>query len=260
MEVTGKTSLLPRDLRNVLSQIDGKATVGDVHQKLEKLSEPKLIDSVSRLLRDGFVREFVTAPVSVSPPSQVPIVHEDVDLDFTELMQQSGPGKGTPDAAEVESVARQVAAAREREQADARTRADAERKTQAEAEARARKDAEQKAKAEAAARAEAEAKARAAAEAKAKADAEARAKKEAEQKAKRDAEERQRREAEERTRKQAEEKAKREAEERERKDGNAEEKGRQELTHDIPVDDPCSEHGYFLSSSRMSMSIWFRSK
>ena len=38
MEVTGKTSLLPRDLRNVLSQVDGKATVGDLHQKLDKFT------------------------------------------------------------------------------------------------------------------------------------------------------------------------------------------------------------------------------
>ncbi len=220
MEVTGKTSLLPRDVRNVLSQIDGKATVGDVHQKLDRLSEPKLMDAMSRLLRENFVREFVTAPVSVSPPSQVPIVQEDVDLDFTELLQQSGPGRGTPDAAEVEAVARQVAAAREREQADAKARAETDANVRAQAEARARRDAEQKAKAEA------EAKARAAAEAKAKAEADARARAAAEQKAKLEAEARKRQESEERARKQAEDKARREAEEKAKRE--AEERARRE--------------------------------
>ena len=66
MEVTGKTSLLPRDLRNVLSQVDGKATVGDLHQKLDKFTEVKLIDTLGKLVKDGFVREFVSAPASVS--------------------------------------------------------------------------------------------------------------------------------------------------------------------------------------------------
>ena len=72
MEVTGKTSLLPRDLRNVLAQVDGKATVGDLHQKLDKFSEAKLFDTLGKLVKDGFVREFVSAPASVSPPSATP--------------------------------------------------------------------------------------------------------------------------------------------------------------------------------------------
>jgi hypothetical protein len=94
MEVTGKTSLLPRDLRNVLSQVDGKATVGDLHQKLDKYTETKLLDTLGKLSKDWFVREFVSAPASISPPSQVPIVQEDMDLDFTALMSKPPIGRG----------------------------------------------------------------------------------------------------------------------------------------------------------------------
>ena len=108
MEVTGKTSLLPRDLRNVLSQVDGKATVGDLHQKLDKFSEAKLLDTLGKLVKDGFVREFVSAPASVSPPSQVPIVQEDADLDFTALISKP-PSRAevtAQNSAEADEVAR----------------------------------------------------------------------------------------------------------------------------------------------------------
>jgi AsmA-like C-terminal region len=254
MEVTGKTSLLPRDLRNVLSQVDGKATVGDLHQKLDKYTETKLLDTLGKLSKDGFVREFVSAPASISPPSQVPIVQEDMDLDFTALMSKP-PNKAEVSAqtkAEFEDVARQVAQARARQEADAksraesdaRARAEAEAKSRAEAEARAKREAEARTKREAAERAakdaaekarrETEERARKDAEAQAKRDAEERAKREADAKAKREAEERARkdaeaqakRDAEERAKREADAKAKREAEERARKD--AEERAKRE--------------------------------
>jgi hypothetical protein len=242
MEVTGKTSLLPRDLRNVLSQVDGKATVGDLHQKLDKYTETKLLETLAKLAKDGFVREFVSAPASISPPSQVPIVQEDMDLDFTALMSKP-PNKAEVSAqtkAEFEDVARQVAQARARQEADAKAReadskakAEAAAKARAEAEVRAKAGAEAKARAEADARAkreaeerarkEAEARAKADAEAKARAEADARAKREAEEKAKRDAEEKERakREAEERARKEAEARAKADAEAKARAEADA---------------------------------------
>ncbi len=238
MEVTGKTSLLPRDLRNVLSQVDGKATVGDLHQKLEKYSEPKLIETLGKLVKDGFVREFVSAPASVSPPSQVPIVQEDVDLDFTALISKP-PNKAEITAqnfAEADEVARQVAQARAKQDtpkgdAAARARAETEAKAKREADERARTDAETKARAEVEAKAkrdaeerarkEAEAKARAEAEAKAKREAEERARKEAEAKARAEAEAKAKREAEERARKEAEARARAEAEEKARRDADA---------------------------------------
>ncbi|HKC44461.1 MAG TPA: hypothetical protein VKC64_11570 [Burkholderiales bacterium] len=220
MEVTGKTSLLPRDLRNVLSQVDGKATVGDLHQKLDKFTEAKLLEALARLARDGFVREFVSAPASISPPSQVPIVHEDVDLDFSALISKP-PTKAEVTAqtkAEADEVARQVAEARAKEGGAAPARA--------EAEARAKREAEDRAKREAAARKEADEKARREAEARAKREAEDRAKREAEERARKEVEEKTRREAEARAKREAEDRAKREAEERSRKE--AEEKARRE--------------------------------
>jgi hypothetical protein len=243
MEVTGKTSLLPRDLRNVLSQVDGKATVGDLHQRLDKFSEAKLIDTLGKLVKDGFVREFVTAPASVSPPSQVPIVQEDADLDFSALISKP-PSRAevtAQNSAEADEVSRQVAQARARldtdalgkTEVDARVRAEAEAKAKREAEERARRESEGKAKAEAEARAkreaverarkEAEAKARAAeAEARARAEAEAKAKREAEERARKEAEAKARAaEAEARARAEAEAKAKREAEERARREADA---------------------------------------
>ncbi|HET9043380.1 MAG TPA: hypothetical protein VFN70_09550 [Burkholderiales bacterium] len=234
MEVTGKTSLLPRDLRNVLSQVDGKATVGDLHQKLDKFSEAKLIDTLGKLVKDGFVREFVSAPASVSPPSQVPIVQEDADLDFTALISKP-PSRAevtAQNSAEADEVSRQVAQARARQdgdargkaEADARARADADAKAKREADERARRESEAKAKAEADARAkrEAEERARRESEAKAKAEAEAKAKREAEERARKEAEAKARAaEAEARARAEAEAKAKREAEERARREAEA---------------------------------------
>lgn len=226
MEVTGKTSLLPRDLRNVLSQVDGKATVGDLHQKLDKFTETKLLDTLGKLSKDGFVREFVSAPASISPPSQVPIVQEDMDLDFTALMSKP-PNKAEVSAqtkAEIEDVARQVAQARVRQEADAKSRAETtDARGKAEADGKARAEAEARAKREAAERAARDAaeKARREAEEKAKRDAAERAAKDAEARAKREAEEKAKREAAERARREAEEKAKRDAEERARRDAAA---------------------------------------
>ena len=137
MEVTGKTSLLPRDLRNVLSQVDGKATVGDLHQKLDKFSESKLVETLGKLVKDGFVREFVSAPASVSPPSQVPIVQEDTDLDFTALMSKP-PSRAEVTAqtsAEADEVSRQVAESRAKQD----IRSETTGRMKAEAEARAKR-------------------------------------------------------------------------------------------------------------------------
>ena len=218
MEVTGKTSLLPRDLRNVLSQVDGKATVGDLHMKLDRLSEAKLFESLGKLVKEGFVREFVSAPASVSPPSQVPIVQEDVDLDFSALISRP-PSKAEVSAqnnAEAEAVAREVARAqaesRARAEAAAKAKADTEARAAAEAKARAEADARTRAEATERARREAEAKARAEAEAKARAEAEAKARAEAEAKARAAAEAKARAETEAKARAEAEAKARGEAE------------------------------------------------
>ena len=233
MEVTGKTSLLSRDQRNLLMLVDGKATVGDLQHKSGKSSESKLHLALAALIRDGFVREFVSAPHSVSPPSQFYTRH---DLDFTEI---GSPDKATEEAlqaaeaAEIASAMRAKAASEDRaaaasapdprREAIARAKREAEEGARREAEAQARREAEEKARREAEekARREAEAQARREAEEKARREAEAKAKREAEEQARRQAEAQARREAEEKARREAEAKAKREAEEKARREAEA---------------------------------------
>ncbi len=236
MEVTGKTSLLSRELRNVLTQVDGKATVGDIHQKLDKFSEGKLFDHLGKLTKDGFVREFVSAPTSISPPSQVPIVQEEgEDLDFTDLASSPPPRSGPPERAadfaqhkaEADEVARQVAAARARDEAETKAKA----KREAEAAEKARRGAAEKAKRDEAGKSKRDAEERARIEAKERErrELDEKAQREVEEKARRAAEERAKHEEEEKARRAFEERERRAAEERTRKEREAEERIRREL-------------------------------
>src|SRR5258708_8649411 len=56
-EASGKTSLLNRGDRAVLSAIDGRATLGDVAQKVGKGWDPDFQKLVTQLDKDGFIRE-----------------------------------------------------------------------------------------------------------------------------------------------------------------------------------------------------------
>ena len=248
LEATGSTSALPRDLRNILKEVDGKATVSQLGERLGKMPEAKLLDVLIEMQLDGYVREFVTVqPRQTSPPpSQGTAPGGDEDLDFTSLTSKPGPKAEEAAKPAADEIARQAAAARARADAEAKARLEArakaeavvkarleaEAKAKAEAEAKAKVDAEAKAKAEAEARAKtaAEAKARAEAEAKAKSEAEAKARAQAEARAKAEAEERARREAEERVRREADEKARREAEERAQREAQERARVEAELT------------------------------
>ena len=248
LEATGSTSALPRDLRNILKEVDGKATVSQLGERLGKMPEAKLLDVLIEMQLDGYVREFVTVqPRQTSPPpSQGTAPGGDEDLDFTSLTSKPGPKAEEAAKPAADEIARQAAAARARADAEAKARLEArakaeavvkarleaEAKAKAEAEAKAKADAEAKAKAEAEARAKtaAEAKARAEAEAKAKSEAEAKARAQAEARAKAEAEERARREAEERVRREADEKARREAEERAQREAQERARVEAELT------------------------------
>ncbi|MGB7541755.1 MAG: hypothetical protein WBM28_07050 [Burkholderiales bacterium] len=188
LEATGRTSDLSRDLRNILKEIDGKVSVSRLLDKLDKITEPKLLEALVKLEKDGFVREFVRqpadipavrSPISRAPTSRAP-VQTGEDLDFSSLPRPTD--RASEDAklqAQAQEIARQAAAARAREEAAAKAKADAEAKARNEAAARARADAEQKARFAA----EAAAKAKAEAEAKARNEAAVRARAEAEQKA-----------------------------------------------------------------------------
>src|SRR5215470_15647699 len=88
MEATGKTSNLSRDQRNILKEIDGKVSVSELAEKFSRMDESKLIESLSSMEREGYVREFVgkqddasRASVGRAPASGAPSQAD--DLDFT---------------------------------------------------------------------------------------------------------------------------------------------------------------------------------
>jgi len=248
MEATGKTSNLARDQRSILKEIDGKVSVSELSEKFSKMGEPKLLEALSSMERDGYVREFVAkqedgarTPVGRGPASQS--LGEGSDLDFTAFTPAKPNAKANEDArlqAQAQEIARQAQATRAREEVAAKARAEIAARAKAEADLKARQapaapvsapfagilgagpDAQARAQADAQARAQAEAlerarreaeeKARRDAEEKARRDAEARAKAEIEAAIKREADERALREIQERTRREEAEKARRDAE------------------------------------------------
>ena len=109
MEAAGKTSLVSRDVRNVLTLIDGKATVGDLQAKLQ-LAEPKLNTHLATLMRIGLVREFVIAPASLSPLSQLSAQAH--SLSVASLLPPPDPAQdAAKQNAEADAIAREIAAA-----------------------------------------------------------------------------------------------------------------------------------------------------
>src|SRR5947207_1119413 len=248
MEVTGKTSALSRDLRNILKEIDGKVSVSELMQKFAKMTEPELLEALRSMEREGYLREFVgkqedasRPPIPRTPTAPSPADGGE-DLDFTAFTPAKPSAKTNEDArlqSQAQEIARQAQAMRAREEAAAKARAEAAARARAEAEHKARlsaraglsaqadpraDDAQAKAQTDALdqARREAEERQRREAEEKARREAVTRAVIEAEQAAKREAEERVRREIEERTRRETEERARHEGEARTRRE--AEEK------------------------------------
>ena len=251
-EASGKTTLLKRADRAVLSAIDGRATLAEVARKVGRTFDAAFEALINQLDRDGFVRAVSsgTSPHGSRAAAAPASPGGGADLDFTTIMPiPKAPPKAPADAAqrarEQESAlykARQEAEARAQAERD-RLRAEAEAKARAEAEAKFRAEAEKKLREEAEAKArtsatDAKAKAardaalRVAAEARAKAEAEKarleaeRAKLEAERKAREEAERKAREEAE-RARREAEELRQRLEEERKARE-EAERKAREE--------------------------------
>jgi hypothetical protein len=245
MEATGKTSNLSRDHRNILKEIDGKVSVTELLEKFEKLTEPKLLEALSSMEQEGYVREFIGKQEELRSlpgrPSGPPSLGEGSDLDFTAFTPAKPNAKANEEArlqAQAHEIARQAQATRAREQAASKARAEAV------SAARAKADAEQRAKQAAVTRtgahtplpplinptvvppaappvvgilgagAEAQARAQADAQARTQAADLERARREAEDKARRDAEEKARAEAEARARAEIEAAVKREAEAR----------------------------------------------
>jgi len=237
MEATGKTSNLSRDLRNILKEIDGKVSVSELLEKFGKMPEPRLLETLSGMAKEGYLREFVgkqdeapRAPAGRAP-AQSSADGGGEDLDFTAFTPAKPSAKTGEDArlqAQAQEIARQAQATRAREQAAAKARAEAAARAKAGAEQKARLPAQANPKADAQARAQAEAldQARREAEERQRREAEARARIAAEQSAKRGAEERILREIQEKERREGEVRAKREADEKVRRD--AEERLRRE--------------------------------
>jgi len=260
MEATGKTSNLSRDLRNILKEMDGKVSVSELLEKFGKMPEPRLLEALVSMEKEGYVREFVgkkdEAPRPSIPrtPTSPSSADSGEDLDFTAFTPAKPSAKTSDDArlqAQAQEIARQAQATRAREEAAAKARAEMAARARAEAEHKARlsaraglsaradpkADTQARAQTDALdqARREAEERQRREAEEKARREAVARAVIEAEQAAKREAEERVRREIEERIRRENVETARREAEARARSEAeekvrrDAEERARREV-------------------------------
>src|SRR6266487_515322 len=231
MEVTGKTSDLSRDLRNILKEIDGKVSVSELLKTFSKMTEPMLPEALKSMEREGYLREFVgkrdEAPRPSIPraPTAPSSADSGEDLDFTAFTPAKPSVKTGEDArlqVQAQEIARQAQATRAREEAAARARAEAEHKVRLSARAGLSAQADPRADVQAEAldqaRREAEERQRREAEEKARREAVTRAVIEAEQGGKREAEERLRREIEEKVRGDAEERVRREADERTRKE------------------------------------------
>ena len=149
MEATGKTSNLSRDLRNILKEIDGKVSVSDLSEKFGKLSEAKLLEALSSMEKDGYLREFVgkqddgpSTPVGRAPASRGgPASQDGSDLDFTAFTPAKPNAKANEDArlqAQAQEIARQAQATRAREEAAAKARAEIAARTKAEPDLKAK--------------------------------------------------------------------------------------------------------------------------
>src|SRR5580765_4524071 len=249
MEATGKTSNLSRDLRNILKEIDGKVSVSELTEKFSKMGETKLLECLSGMERDGYLREFVgkqeagpSTPPGRGPASQS--LGEGSDLDFTAFTPAKPNAKANEDArlqAQAQEIARQAQATRAREEAAAKARAELAARAKADADFKARQPAAPKPTPSRSssppplpplvspsvappvippvagilgAGPDAAARAQADAQARAQAEALGRARRDAEEKARRDAEEKARHEAEARAKAEIEAAIKREADER----------------------------------------------
>src|SRR6267142_1651414 len=215
-EAAGKTSLLQRPDRAVLSAIDGRATLADVAQKVGKTFDAAFQAVITKLDKDGFIREVspgaasaaAPKPAAAAPkPAAKPAARAEPaggDLDFSSLGTPSRPAPPRPaappkpaapapkaagDALDFSSLGtpskpgstpQQSALNKAREEAEAKQQADRDRlKKEAEAKTRAEMEVKLRAEAEQKQKEEAEAKVKAEAAAKAEAEAKIKAAREA---------------------------------------------------------------------------------
>jgi hypothetical protein len=210
-EAAGKTSLLTRPDRAVLSAIDGRATLADVAQKVGKSFDAAFQTLIAQLDKNGFIRAVspgsgAAAPKpGAKPAAKAPAESSGGDLDFSSFTAPPKPASapasppskpaapqgldfsslGTPSKTSAPAApppAQQSALSKAREEAEAKAQAERERlkkeaeaKTRAEMEAKLRAEAEKKHKEDAEAKAKEDAAANAVAAANAAAEAKVKA-------------------------------------------------------------------------------------
>src|SRR2546423_8837196 len=107
-EAAGKTSLLKRPDRAVLSAIDGRASVADVAQKVGRAYDASFQALIVQLDKEGFIRQVtagaaaasVAAPSRPAAPASRPgakpapkAVDPSTDLDFSSLGASRPPSR-----------------------------------------------------------------------------------------------------------------------------------------------------------------------
>jgi hypothetical protein len=204
-EAVGKTKLLSRDARKVIKEVDGKASFMVLIDRLDGMSDDKLLVILRKLIADDYVREFNPPAVTGEDESQIPAEAEIEDAlsvltmgAFLREMEQQPESTGKKDKLSRNTETRNTQT-RNTQTRNPQTKILKEKiKTDAEesflrakkmAEEQALKLSEQKSKREAEQKAQQEAQAKAKAEqaAQERARQEAQAKKEAEQKAQQEA-------------------------------------------------------------------------
>src|SRR5689334_4749142 len=69
-EASGKTSLLDRGDRAVLSAIDGRANLGDVAKKVGKTFDNAFQTLITKLDKEGFIREASPGAAAAAPAAK----------------------------------------------------------------------------------------------------------------------------------------------------------------------------------------------
>src|SRR5213083_3009512 len=100
-EAAGKTSLLQRADRAVLSAIDGRATLADVAQKVGKPFDAAFESLITKLDKDGFVREVSAGAATAAPklppkPAPKPAAGGGDTLDFSSIAPSPKPAAAAP--------------------------------------------------------------------------------------------------------------------------------------------------------------------
>ncbi|OGB27483.1 MAG: hypothetical protein A3I66_06255 [Burkholderiales bacterium RIFCSPLOWO2_02_FULL_57_36] len=223
-EAVGKTRALSRDLRAVLKEVDGKASLDELLDKIGSLSEAKLRAALSKLSADDYIREFAAPTLEAdtldfstilpSPPKSTRAPGQKTRINQALLMQLEARAQ-----AEVATYERL-----EREQQERERLAEEEQALRKEEE-QARRAAQQRAMkaAQESARQESEARAIQALEDEARRQEEEQTRRDAEEAAKRAAELQKNKEVEERRQQEAEEQARQAAIEKSRLEAAAKE-------------------------------------